>query len=213
MTYRAKKVYQDKSVVEHYDDERFKTLKGRLTNWLELRLIYKALRYAGVLPSARILDIPCGTGRLSFYLSKKGYLVTGGDISSEMIKYTNEHLRNNCLNDKSIAKIEDAEKLSFPDNSFDVSITLRLLGHTPPKNRLQILKELRRVSQKYLILVYYDKKSFRNILRKKQREGIGWNPVTISEIDSELDKINLKRHKVYYLLRGFSETMLVIVKK
>src|SRR2546423_10344336 len=35
---------------------------------------------------ARVLDVPCGNGRLSFELAQRGYQVTGVDISEEFIK-------------------------------------------------------------------------------------------------------------------------------
>src|SRR5213594_3108195 len=35
---------------------------------------------------SHLLDVPCGNGRLSFELAKRGYRVTGVDISEEFIK-------------------------------------------------------------------------------------------------------------------------------
>lgn len=37
-------------------------------------------------PNAHLLDVPCGNGRLSFELAKRGYRVTGVDISEEFIE-------------------------------------------------------------------------------------------------------------------------------
>lgn len=37
-------------------------------------------------PGARLLDVPCGNGRLSFELGRRGYRVTGVDISEEFIE-------------------------------------------------------------------------------------------------------------------------------
>ncbi|PSR55359.1 class I SAM-dependent methyltransferase [Adhaeribacter arboris] len=39
-----------------------------------------------VAPGARILDVPCGTGRLALPLARKGFRVTGVDISVDFIK-------------------------------------------------------------------------------------------------------------------------------
>src|SRR5574341_1288968 len=36
-------------------------------------------------PGARVLDVPCGNGRLSFELAKRGLSVTGVDIAEEFI--------------------------------------------------------------------------------------------------------------------------------
>ena len=137
MEYNAKKAFQDKKVVIKYDNFRFRSLKGEVTNWLELRLIDKALKYAHILAPERILDVPCGTGRLSLHLLKRGYSVTGVDILPEMVQYTKERLKKEGIDNEGIAKVEDAEKLSFSDNSFDAGVSLRLLGHTLPENRLK----------------------------------------------------------------------------
>ena len=48
----------------------------------EADFIVKALRCD---PGSRVLDVPCSNGRLSFELAKRGYRVTGVDISEEFI--------------------------------------------------------------------------------------------------------------------------------
>src|SRR6185436_3921493 len=35
---------------------------------------------------ARVLDVPCGNGRLTFELAKRGYRVTGVDLAEEFIE-------------------------------------------------------------------------------------------------------------------------------
>ena len=40
----------------------------------------------------RIIDIACGRGRHSIYLNKKGYDVTGIDLSEQSIKYAQQFL-------------------------------------------------------------------------------------------------------------------------
>src|SRR5882672_10668810 len=37
-------------------------------------------------PGARVLDVPCGNGRLSFEMAKRGLRVSGVDISAEFIE-------------------------------------------------------------------------------------------------------------------------------
>ncbi len=43
---------------------------------------------------AHILDVPCGNGRLSFELAKRGYRVTGVDISEEFIEEARSTLKD-----------------------------------------------------------------------------------------------------------------------
>ncbi len=211
MEYQAKTAYRSRAVVDKYDRERFKNLKGSITNRLELRLVGEALKSSGILPPARLLDVPCGTGRLTEYLLEKGYRVRGADISPEMVRYTNQRLGDRSAEDLRRARVENAENLSFPDAAFEATVSLRLFGHTPPEIRSRILGELKRVSADCLILAYYDRLSLAGIIRKVRRGkgGITWNPVNISEIRRELDQAGLKIRKVSYLARGLAETMVV----
>ena len=45
------------------------------------------IKYFGIAPKSKILDLACGKGRHSIYLSNKGYEVTGVDLSEENIKH------------------------------------------------------------------------------------------------------------------------------
>jgi SAM-dependent methyltransferase len=40
-----------------------------------------------VAPGARVLDLPCGPGRLTLELARRGYRMTGVDISSDSLEY------------------------------------------------------------------------------------------------------------------------------
>jgi len=213
MIYRAKSVYHDRTIVETYDARRFIKIKGRITNYLELRLIYKALRAVNIFPPASILDVPCGTGRLTLFLSKKGYSVIGVDISPEMIRLTNEKLIKSGLNRFCPAIIGNAESLQFHDNSFDAVISLRLLGHVPPLNRRLILRELGRVSKKYIILAYYDRACLQHLLRKRRRRFDEWYPVGYKEIRSELKSADLSIVKIIPLFFKISETIIALAIK
>jgi 2-polyprenyl-3-methyl-5-hydroxy-6-metoxy-1,4-benzoquinol methylase len=71
--------------------------------------------------SVRILDVGCGTGRHSIELSKRGYNVTGIDLSESLLGRAKEKAKECGL------KIDflkhDARKLPFA-NEFDVAIML-----------------------------------------------------------------------------------------
>lgn len=71
--------------------------------------------------SLRIIDIGCGTGRHSIELSKRGYNVTGIDLSESQLKSAKEKAAKAGL--KIDFQKQDARKLSFKDE-FDVAIML-----------------------------------------------------------------------------------------
>ncbi|HQP11124.1 MAG TPA: class I SAM-dependent methyltransferase, partial [Candidatus Omnitrophota bacterium] len=71
--------------------------------------------------SAKILDIGCGTGRHAIELTKRGYHVTGVDLSENQIKRAREKAQ-----EAGVAidfQIHDARNLPF-DGEFDLAIML-----------------------------------------------------------------------------------------
>ena len=71
--------------------------------------------------SVKILDVGCGTGRHSIELSKRGYSVTGIDLSESQLAYAREKAKANNLNIQFIQ--HDARNLPF-NNEFDAAIML-----------------------------------------------------------------------------------------
>lgn len=89
---------------------------------------------------SKILEIGCGEG---LFLSRivKHYKVhgTGVDVSAESVKFANENYRN----EKLFFLKEDAEKLSFKNNSFDFVVSFDALEHI--ENKEKVIKEMIRV--------------------------------------------------------------------
>lgn len=71
--------------------------------------------------SLKILDIGCGTGRHAIELTKRGYNVTGIDLSQAQLKRAKQKAEE--LNLKIDFQQQDARNLSFHDD-FDVAIML-----------------------------------------------------------------------------------------
>jgi len=71
--------------------------------------------------SLKIIDIGCGTGRHSIELSKRGYHVTGIDLSESMLSRAREKAKQENL--EIDFQKHDARKLPF-QNEFDLAIML-----------------------------------------------------------------------------------------
>jgi ubiquinone/menaquinone biosynthesis C-methylase UbiE len=98
---------------QKYDEESF--TKGTMG---ECDFIEKELDFN---KSLKILDVGCGTGRHSIELTKRGYTVTGIDLSESQLQRAREKARTD--NFKIDFLRQDARKLPF-DNEFDVAIMI-----------------------------------------------------------------------------------------
>lgn len=101
------------SIAGSYDGW-YRTKMGAFVDQVETDL---AFRLFPVEAGRRILDCGCGTGNFSLKLAKKGCLVTGVDISRAMLAIAEEKARREGEN--IVFREMDAERLSFPDQSFD----------------------------------------------------------------------------------------------
>jgi len=98
---------------EKYDSENF--TQGTIG---ECDFIEKELNFD---KSLKILDVGCGTGRHAIELSKRGYNVTGIDLSEAQLKRAKEKAKaENLLID---FQCQDARNLTF-DSEFDIAIML-----------------------------------------------------------------------------------------
>lgn len=110
----------------------------RLSRWLELSALRRALRGAG----GSVLDAPCGTGRVDALLRERFAVVTGLDRSADMLGvYLAADPRRRAL----CADLFDAP---LPDRGFDWVVCHRLFHHLQDDAaRLALLGSLRRLAR------------------------------------------------------------------
>jgi len=74
---------------------------------------------------AVVLDVGCGTGGNSCYLAEKYRCrVVGVDIAEHMIRYAEKRVEALGLTDRVSFQVGDAYGLDFPEDSFDVVLTV-----------------------------------------------------------------------------------------
>ena len=212
MTYRAKNHYRDDAVAASYDAQRFTTWKGRLVDRREQSLILDLIDRAEVRPPAPVVDIPCGTGRLSLSLARDGFRVTGVDVSEQMIVRAAARWSAWTEVEQPALVVGDAESIPFEDATFDLVVSLRLMGHLPPATRIRVLREFRRVTSGHVIVAFYHRASVQGLLRRWRRRGTPWYPVALAEIDVELEAAGLRRVGRRFMLPIVSETVVVLAR-
>ncbi len=113
------------------------------TSWLSS--IHEKLKIqSGNWKGARILDVGCGTGRLLLRGVDEAEHVTGIDLSSEMIKASQQNFFLHDCDDKSTFLVADAYALPFEDDRFQVSLSTCVMFLLPKPDKG--LKELIRVT-------------------------------------------------------------------
>ncbi|MFA5860021.1 MAG: methyltransferase domain-containing protein [Elusimicrobiota bacterium] len=214
--YNARDGYKNAEVVKSYDEKRFTSLYGRTVDVIEKKLILRAFEYAEVVPPGRVMDLPCGTGRVSLMLAELGFDVTGVDVSEEMVKMSqHKYEAFQQKYGKFSAMVGDGEKLKFEDNAFDAVVSLRLFGHTPDAVRQNIVREFARVTRRWCIVAYYLRGTLQCVLRKgkRQKKGVYWNPIALKDVKADLQSSGLMLRKCFFLFPGVSETVVVLAEK
>lgn len=87
----------------------------------------------GFAPDSKVLEYGCGTGSYSFLLAKKNCQVIGIDISDVGVQMANEKAIEQSLQINLSFMVMNAEKLEFPNNSFDFICGTGIIHHLDTK--------------------------------------------------------------------------------
>jgi SAM-dependent methyltransferase len=155
-----------------YDDE----LHKRINNRFEFALIRRCMEVVG--PQDLVLDLPSGTGRLSPVVRPWAKRVIESDVSMEMLKFCRRNWANRFEGHPggvaaagAGGEVEgfaqaSAFHLPYRDRAFDCVFSSRLTHHIPdPNERDQFIRELGRVSKRWVVMTYFHKWSLKNLLR------------------------------------------------
>jgi len=93
--------------------------------------------------SGEILEIGTGKGHFALALAKSGYNFTSIDISLQEQEIAMLNLRYFGLENQVIFKIEDASRMSFSDQSFNVIFSINVFHHL--EKSLAVLEEINRL--------------------------------------------------------------------
>ncbi|MGH7177301.1 MAG: class I SAM-dependent methyltransferase [Tepidisphaeraceae bacterium] len=155
---------------------------------------------------ARVLDLPCGAGRLAPMLVRMGFDLTEADNSPHMVEQAQSAWRQTCADeaqDESGVKFEvrDVMRTGYPDGAFDAVICNRLLHHfVESSTRVAALRELARITRGALIVSFfnsfaYDAMTFRLKNWLRGRVPHDRIPIAMSEflVDAAAAGLTLER--------------------
>jgi ubiquinone/menaquinone biosynthesis C-methylase UbiE len=119
----------------------------------------------------KVLDLACGTGYGSKYLSDHGHHVTGLDVNHEAIAYANKHYGKQVS-----FLVGDCLKIPFPDQTFDAVCAFEIIEHLGETKKF--LVEIKRVLKKNGIVIL----STPNGFVENDYHVLGFNAQSLSSI-------------------------------
>jgi len=211
-TYK-KKFYQSDAVAEDYDRHRFTTRARQKRNRREWATTLRALRKAT--GAHVVLDLPCGTGRFTGNVARAGYEVIGADISTPMMRQA--LAKPELALDNIIGYVQaDAERIPLASASVDIAMSIRFMHHVDSQTRRRILREMGRVSKRWLVIDYRHRYAPRWVIWRIARSlGLTRKPfarVTRREMESEFHDAGLNIVDVLPTRRGLSDKWIVLAE-
>jgi ubiquinone/menaquinone biosynthesis C-methylase UbiE len=145
----------EKGTAEFY--ERYREFRYR-TEW-HIPLLVPFSETTG----KQVLEIGCGNGADGVLFARHGAEYTGVDLTEAAVDATRQHFK--VVNLRGTFQIENAEKLSFSDSSFDFVYSHGVLHHTPHPD--EAFREVYRVLKPggKAVLMLYHKHSLNYYLR------------------------------------------------
>ena len=210
-----KRYYQDVAIAEAYDRDRFSGIVGGTFDGLEQQAIDAVLtRVRRSICAPSVLDVPCGTGRITELLLDSGLSVTGGDISTAMLAVA----ERKCARFGSRARWRqlDLDRLEAHADAFDLVTCIRLFHHLDSSARGRTLQELARVARRFVMVnVAYSSPLYR--LRRRAKRALGQDvsrtSSTWAEILAESEAAGLRVEAFRFVCPLLSEDLVVLFRK
>lgn len=137
-----------------YESHSDQILNKRLHSEFSIRRYAHQSQYDAIMShideGMTILDAGCGEGAISLLLAQRGIASVGVDLSAPNIERAKIEAEESGVSKLTNFCVGDAEKLPFPDKSFDVVVSSHVLEHLP--NFDAGWQELCRVARKRIIV-------------------------------------------------------------
>ena len=131
-------------VAAGYDEKRETNPK-----WIAEQRIIRGMLF-DLPPKTKVLDVPCGTGRLFEFYREFDFTVLGVDINDDMLEQSRAKIRAMDLLNVTLHK-GDILKLAMQDGAVDVALNIRLYNWLSPIDVCNALLEMQRIARHRII--------------------------------------------------------------
>jgi polysaccharide biosynthesis protein PslH len=209
-----KDYYRNDTVAQNYDRDRFASLSGKIFDALEKHAFRKMMnRVLETLPTPSVIDVPCGTGRITEVLLGLGVYVTGADISEEMMGVAGAKCSR--FGDRVRFQRLDLDSPDLPEKAYDVVTCIRMLHHLDARARENVLRSLARISRKYVLINLSFSSPFYRMRRRLKRLvglGISRESTTWKQLLAEAQAAGLVVDSCRFVGPGISEDLIVLLR-
>lgn len=208
----ANEFYKDVTVAEEYDKVRFSSIPGKIFDALERSSVRRALK--GISPGSSVIDIPCGTGRMTGLLLELGFSVVAADISPAMLEVCR---RKHPNQDRLVFQIVDARNAKKLGRTFDAAVCARVLMHFPVTQQIEFLKGIAEITDGTVIFTQSYSTPYQR-LRRRLKKLLGNKPpanypITEVELRHILKSSGLRERKRTRAMPLISESIVVVAER
>jgi SAM-dependent methyltransferase len=182
----------------------------------ERRALEKALRAVGDVRT--VLDVGTGNGRwLSTLNAKKPRLLVGLDFSRAELLTSRAAGAGSESGNAPALVCADAGALPFPAQSFDLVVCLGIMPYVRRSGRLRALREMRRVTGRWVIVQYAHREGLGLAWQRlRRRVGLEYhfprNHLSYEDLQSEMRRAGLGVRGVAQVGGRFSRSWVVLAE-
>lgn len=144
--------------------------------------------------SSRILEVGCNIGNQLFHLQSLGFTnLYGIEIQDRAVEYSKNRIKG-----VNIIK-GNALDIPFKDNYFDLVFTNGVLIHISPDNIKSAIKEISRVSNKYIMGLEYYAPTYQEIIYRGEKNLLWKTDFKQLYLDTDTNQKELIDNKYKYL--------------
>ena len=161
-----------------------------------------------------VLDLPCGTGRVTRLILQAGHAVLGGDSAPAMLAEAERQLQPDFPQAR--FQVMSAAATGLADRSVDAVVCNRLLHHfAEPDVRIGVLREFARVSRGPVIVSFSSAfgvdVAWQKLTRRLQgRELQHYFPIPLRQLQSEFAAAGLRVTGTRAVMWGLSRMWYVV---